>query len=161
MENIRISEWLDKASVNIIKPGDLQDIHIDEIINFEIDDKESLFIEVLEIAKCIKTSLIKKIREDCRLYLYVALESDSNSILGVPRTLSSLVSRVDLTHPPELVLYKEYEETEFNKVELYKSCLPFATKYDDYIEIVYRELRPYFDLVEDEEYQREIHIIIK
>lgn len=161
MKNIKIKEWLDLASKNIVNPGDSQDIHINELVAFEFYNKEHLFNEVLILANSLKINFLHEIEEDLRLFLYVALDSNSNSISGVPRTYSSLINRIDISYPPELVLYKEFEKKEFNKVELYKSCLPFKIKYDDSIEIVYRELRSYEELVDNECFTREVHLNIK
>lgn len=161
MKTEKIKEWLDIACKCIFNPGDSQDIHINEFINIEPNDKEQIVQDSLILANYIRTHFLDIVKEDCRLYLYIALNSDSNSILGVPRSYNSLLNRIDTSYPPELVLYKEFGQREFNKVELYKSCLPFEIKCNDSIDLIYRELRSFDELVDNAEYTRELHLIIK
>lgn len=161
MEKEKVKEWLDNAIKNICNPGDIQDVHIDDLLGINYSDSKKMFEEILKLAQQIQANFTESIKDDNRLYFYIALNIDSNVILGVPRDYDSLLKRIDINYPPELVLYKEFERDNFNKVELYKSCLPFNIESNDSVDIIYRELRSYEDLVADESFTRELHLIIR
>lgn len=161
MEKKKVKEWLDMAFKNVCNPGDIKDIHIDDLLGLNYSDSKNMFEGILKLAKQIQANFADRIIDGYILYIYIALDSDSNAILGVPRDYVSLLNRIDINYPPELVLYKVFERDSFSKIELYKSCLPFNIEFNDSIEITYRELRSYENLIADESFTRELHITIK
>lgn len=160
MEYKKIEAWLNNAILNLDGEGDCQDIHIDEFIHIGKTRRE-LFKSAFEVAEYIKENLIKQMDTNQRLYILIPLKSESPILKGVPRNINLLLNQIDCNYPPELVLYNEFISTEYYNVELYKSCLPFVINEKESVEIVYKELRSKEELINENNYRKEINIVIK
>ncbi len=121
MKTNKLKQWIKSVNDYIHKSGECQDIHIDEFITLDINNKEKFFKQVLLFAEYIQKNYLDIVKKDLKVWIYLSLNSSTNYILGVPRTYDELINRIDTSYPPELVVYKEFEKGDFNRVEIYRS----------------------------------------
>jgi len=161
MKKTEIKTWLSSAIDEVKTTGNACDIHVDEFISPNINSSEDLFYDSLMIFNKICQVAVEFDIKDLELYLHIDLKNNLNKLHGVYSNISELIESIDIGSMPEIILYKPVLPTTPPPIEFYRSIIPFKIKgiIDNKIIGFYKEYRTYEELLDNENFYRELNFI--
>ena len=164
--NLRLRAWMVDAINRVTESGVAQDMHIDEL--FEMDFKTLSQQQLFENCCSIGNMVDKYAREmqldlpEVSIYISIDLISESNVFIGLPASENEIIKAIDVDSIPEIIIYKETRSNQIPLVEFYRTPVLYE-KFEDSPQrtMFYKEYRSLEDILNNNEYTREINIILQ
>lgn len=163
--NLKLRAWMVDAINRLTESGVAQDMHIDEL--FEVDFKTLSQKQSFENCCSIFKIVTKYAREmqldlfEVGIFISIDLISESNIFMGLPASENEIIKSIDMDSIPEIIIYKETRSNQIPLVEFYRTPV-LNGKFEDShrIKMFYKEYRLLEDILNNNEYTREINITL-
>ena len=164
--SLKFKSWMLNAVKTVKETGVAQDLHIDELFDtdFKKFTQEEIFTSCCSILKLAVdySSAMEIDFTGINMYLSIDLVSENNSFIGRPVSEDDIVKAIDTYFIPEIIIYKEQKSPDVPLIELYRCPIFYGDfKPDSEIILFYKEYRELGDLLNNDEYKRELNIVAR
>lgn len=157
----KIEHWIKTSLNEITSIGDVKDIHINELFDFQFSKSEDFINYSIVVLKELSKIAEQINLSNLRLDLTIELKESSN-FKGRPTSLKNIIDEVDIYSMPEILLYRPIpnDNLSVNLMEVYRTPILFKIADDigKFI-VIYEEYKLYDDINQKGNYSRWITFV--